>query len=116
MNLELCLDDFYRNNMLILVEYMNAKVGSETTEEVVGALGVLGSNRSGNALVDACASKNLRVMNARFRRKRMCMYTFTQVRRAGEKNVEYQDARIKFKKWVLGCVVDEKQDYQISLL
>ena len=66
--------EFCRNESVIVLGYLNATVGNEVIEGIVGEDGVPGRNESGERLLEMCAEQELVVGNRWFK-KRMCINT-----------------------------------------
>ncbi len=75
-DLNQCVKSPERERMVNVMGDMNAKVGDETVEEVVGKWGVPGMNENGEWLVDVCAERGLFLANTFFQHKMIHRYTW----------------------------------------
>jgi len=75
-NLNECLSDFESERKVIVMGDMNAKVGYEEVDGVVGKWGVPGVNENGECLVDVCAERGLFLANTFFEHKMIHRYTW----------------------------------------
>jgi len=71
-----CLKEFEEGRKVIVMGDMNAKVGDERIDEVVGKWGVPGKNENGDNLVDICAERGLFLANTCFQHKMIHRYTW----------------------------------------
>ena len=60
---------------VVVLRDLNARVGNEVIEEMVGRHGVPGRNESGERLLEMCAEQELVVDNSRFKKKDVYKYT-----------------------------------------
>ena len=75
-NLNECLSEFESERKVIVMGDMNAKVGCEEIEGIVGKWGVPGMNENGEYLVDMCAERGLFLANTFFEHKMIHRYTW----------------------------------------
>ena len=75
-NLNECLSEFESERKVIVMGDMNAKVGCEEIEGIVGKWGVPGMNENGEYLVDVCAERGLFLANTFFEHKMIHRYTW----------------------------------------
>ena len=59
-----CVGSFGRNKSVVVLGNLNATVGNEVIEGIVGRHGVPGRNESGERLLEMCAEKELVVGNS----------------------------------------------------
>ena len=59
-----CVGDFGRNESVVVLADLNARVGNEVIEGIVGRHGVPGRNESGDRLLEMCAEQELVVGNS----------------------------------------------------
>ena len=59
-----CVRSFGRNESVVVLGDLNARVGNEVTEGIVGQHGGLGKNESGERLLEICAKQELVVGNS----------------------------------------------------
>jgi len=52
-----CLREFEGGRKVVVIGYMNGKVGDVSIDEVVGKWGVSGRNENGDSLVEVCAER-----------------------------------------------------------
>ena len=71
-----CIECFEIERKVIVMGDMNAKVGDERVDEVVGKWGVPGKNENGEWLVDVCAERGLFLANTFFQHKMIHKYTW----------------------------------------
>lgn len=69
MNLKLCLDNVDRGSRKVIAGNMNATVGGEKAQEMVGARGGPGTNDNRNVLVHVCMGIILRITNIIYNEK-----------------------------------------------
>ena len=69
-----CVGSFGRNESVVVIGDLNARVGNEVIEGIVGRHGVPGRNESGERLLEMCVEKELVVGNSWFK-KMMCINT-----------------------------------------
>ena len=97
MDLNECIESLQKRGKVVVVGDMNAKVGCEERERVVGKYGVDGVNENGEHLVGMCAERGLFLANTFFQHKDIHKYTW----RRGEGSVWEQKSLIDF------IVIDE---------
>ena len=81
-----CVGSFGRNESVVVLGNLNARVGNEVIEGIVGRHGVQGSNESGELLLEMCAEQELVVGNSWF--KKNDVYKYTWLRMAGGRVVD----------------------------
>ena len=59
-----CVGSFGRNESVVLLGDLNARVGNEVIEGIVGRHGVGGRNESGERLLEMCAEQELVMGNS----------------------------------------------------
>ena len=64
---------------MVVLGYLNAKVGNEVIEDIVGQHGVPGRNESGERLLEMCAEQELVVGNSWFKKKDVYKYTWLRM-------------------------------------
>ena len=64
-----CVGSFGRNESVVVLGDLNARVGNEVIEGIVGRHGVPGSNESGERQLHICAEQELVVGNSWFKKK-----------------------------------------------
>jgi exonuclease III len=74
-----CIDGFGINSQVVVLGDLNARVGDEEVEGVVGKYGVPGRNESGRELVDMCMERRLVIGNTVFKKRRVKKYTWARV-------------------------------------
>ena len=57
------------NEILVILDGLNARVGEEEIDEITGKWGVPETNTSGQMLIDVCAENNIIVGNTWFRKQ-----------------------------------------------
>ena len=57
-------------------EDLNARVGNEVIEGIVGQHGMPGRNKSDERLLEMCAEQELVVCNSLFKKNNVCKYTW----------------------------------------
>lgn len=77
--LNACIGGFGRNESVVLLGDLNARVGGNMIEGVVGRYGVPGRNESGDWLVDLCMIHDLMVGNSLFKKRDINKYTWVKV-------------------------------------
>ena len=78
-----CVNSFEEGRKVIVMGDMNAKVGDECMEDVVGKWGVPGWNENGEWLVDVCAERGLFLANTFFPHKMIHRYTWRRAEQKG---------------------------------
>ena len=71
-----CLAGFTGNERVIILGDMNAKVGDQERNRIVGKFGVPWVNKSGNSMVDMCIKSGLIGGNTWFEKKMIHKYTW----------------------------------------
>ena len=74
-----CVGSFGRNESVVVLGDLNATVGNEVTEGIVGHHGVPGRKESGERLQEMCAEQELVVGNSWFEKKDMYKYTWLRI-------------------------------------
>ena len=74
-----CLKKFEPERKVIVMGDMNAKVGCEEVDGIVGKWGVPGVNENGECLVDLCSERGLFLSNTYFEHKLIHRYTWRRV-------------------------------------
>ena len=74
-----CLESFGENVSVVLLGDLNARVGNEPIDGVVGKYGVPGKNRSGELMVEMCLERELMIANTVFKKKVKHKYTWERV-------------------------------------
>ena len=82
-----CIKCFEIGRRVIVMGDMNARVGDESVEEVVGKWGVPGRNENGEWLVDVCAERGLFLANTFFQHKMIHRYTWRRGREDEQKGL-----------------------------
>ena len=70
-----CVWSFCRNESVVVLGDLNARVRNEVIEEIVGQYGVPGRNVNGERLLEVRAEQELVVGNSMFRKKYVYKYT-----------------------------------------
>ena len=81
-----CVESLKRNSYVVVLGDLNARVGDEVVEGVVGMYGVAGRNGSGEKMLDMCIEQELVVGNTWFKKK--CVNKYTWMRVAGGRVVD----------------------------
>ena len=74
-----CVGGFGRNESVVVFEDLNARVGNEVIEGIVGRHGVPGRNESGERLLEMCADQELAVGNSWFKKNDVYNYTWLRM-------------------------------------
>ena len=74
-----CVECLKVNSSVVVLGDLNARVGSEVVDGVVGRYGVEGRNVSGESLLDMCIEQELVVGNSYFKKKSVNKYTWVRV-------------------------------------
>ena len=74
-----CVGSFGRNESVVVLGDLNAKVGNEVIEGIVGRHGVPGRNESGERLQEMCAEQELVVGNSGFKKNYVYKYTWVRM-------------------------------------
>ena len=74
-----CVGSFGRNESVVVLEDLNARVGNKVIEGIVGQHGVAGRNESGERLLEMCAEKELVVGNSWFKKNDVYKYTWLRL-------------------------------------
>ena len=64
---------------MVVLGDLNARVGNEVSEGIVGRHGVPGRNESGGRLLEMCAEQELVVGNSWFNKKDVYKYTWLRM-------------------------------------
>ena len=78
-NLSECVERLGRNSYVVVLGDLNARVGDEVVEGVVGRYGVEGKNVSGEILVNMCSEQELVIGNTMFKKREINKYTWMRV-------------------------------------
>ena len=76
-----CVDSLSRNSFVVLLGDLNARVGDEEIEGVVGKYGVPERNESGESLLNMCVENELVVGNSFFKKRMINKYTWVKIER-----------------------------------
>lgn len=71
-----CVGSFCRNEYVVVLGDLNAKVGNEIVEGIVGKFGVPGIDDNGERLLEMCDDQELVVGNTLFEKKEVNRYTW----------------------------------------
>ena len=74
-----CVRSFGRNESVVVLGDLNARVGNEVIEGIVGPHGVPGRNYSGERLLEMCAEQELVVGNSWFKKNDVYKYTWLRM-------------------------------------
>ena len=74
--LDECLQGFEPEVNILLLGDLNARVGNEVVEGVVGRWGIQGVNESGERMIELCVERELAVANTFFKKKVINKYTW----------------------------------------
>ena len=74
-----CIADFGTNVSVIVLGDLNARVGDEMIDGVVGNYGVPGRNESGECLLELCLEQEMSVGNTWFKKKSINKWTWVRV-------------------------------------
>ena len=74
-----CVDGLSTRNYVVVLGYLNARVGDGELEGVVGKYGISGENESGERLLDMCVEQELAIGNCFFKKKGINKYTWIRV-------------------------------------
>ena len=81
-----CVGSFGRNESVVVLGDLNARVGNEVIDGIVGRHGVPGRNESVERLLEMCAERELVVGNSWFTKNDV--YKYTWLRMAEERVVD----------------------------
>ena len=70
-----CINGFSKNERVVVLRDMNAKVGNREVYKVVGKYGVPGVNENDERLVEVCSEKRLSIGNTWFEKRLIQKYT-----------------------------------------
>ena len=76
-----CVDDLSRSSYVVVLGDLNARVGDEEIEGVVGKYGVPERNGNGERLLNMCVENDLVVGNSLFKKRMINKYTWVRVER-----------------------------------
>ena len=76
--LDECLQSFGGNVRVVVLGDLNARVGDECIDGVVGRFGVPGRNDSGESLITMCIERGLAIGNTWFKKKEIHKYTWVR--------------------------------------
>ena len=74
-----CVGCFGRNESVVVLADLNARVGNEVIEGIVGRYAVPGRNESGERLLQMCAEQELVVGNSWFKKNGVYKYTWLRM-------------------------------------
>ena len=74
-----CVGSFGRNESMVVLGDLNARVRNEVIEGIVGRHGVPGRNESGERLLEMCAEQELVVDNSWFKKNYVYKYTWSRM-------------------------------------
>ena len=74
-----CVGSFGRNESVVVLRDLNARMGNEVIEGIVGQHGVPGRNESGERLLEMCAEQGLVVGNSWFKKNDVYKYTWLRM-------------------------------------
>ena len=74
-----CASSFGRKESVVVLGDLNARVGNEVIEGIVGRHGVPGRNESGKRLPEMCAKQELVVRNSWFKKNYVYKYTLLRM-------------------------------------
>ena len=74
-----CIGNFDRDVNVVLLGDLNAKVGENEIENIIGKYGVPGRNESGEMLVNMCAEHEMVIGNTWFKKAPINRYTWVRV-------------------------------------
>ena len=74
-----CVGRFGRNQSVVVLGDLNARVGNEVIEGIVGQHGVPGRNESGERLLEMCAQQKLVVGNSWSKKNDVYKYTWLRM-------------------------------------
>ena len=74
-----CVESFGMNESVVVLGNLNARVGNEVIEGIVGRHGVPGRNESGERLLEMCAEQELVVGNSWFKKNYVHKYTWLRM-------------------------------------
>ena len=74
-----CVGSFGRNKSVVVLGDLNARVGNEVIEGIVGRHGVPRRNESGERLLEMCAEQELEVGNSWFQKNDVYKYTWLRM-------------------------------------
>ena len=84
-----CVSQFGRNENVVIMGDMNAKVGDQEREGVVGKFGVPGRNTNGDMLVGMCVERELLIGNTWFEKKLIHKYTYERAGSGERSLIDY---------------------------
>ena len=76
-----CVEELSKRGYVVVLGDLNARVGDEEIEGVMGRYGVPGRNESGESLLNMCAENDLIVGNSLFKKKDINKYTWSRIER-----------------------------------
>ena len=74
-----CVWSFARNESVVVLGDLNARVGNEVIEGIVGRYGVPGRNESGERLLEMCEEEELVVGKSWFKKNHVYKYTWLRM-------------------------------------
>ena len=88
MEVNACLESFENDRRIILMGDMNARVGGQEIDKIVGKYGIDGMNENGEMLINICAERCLFLANTFFEHKLIHRFTWVGVGgREGQKSM-----------------------------
>ena len=92
---------------MVVLGDLNARVGNEVIEGIVGRHGVPGRNESGERLLEMCADQELVVGNSWFKKNYVYKYTWLRI---AEGRVAYKVLidYVLLRRRMLGILIDVK--------
>ena len=76
-----CVDSLGKSSYVVVLGDLNARVGDEEVEGVVGKYGVSEKNESGESLLNMCVENGLVVGNSFFKKRMINKYTWVRIER-----------------------------------
>ena len=74
-----CVGSFGRTESVVVLADLNARVGNEMIEGIVGRHGVPGRNESGERKLEMCAQQEFVVGNSWFKKNEVYIYTWLRM-------------------------------------
>ena len=96
-----------RNESVVVLRDLNARVGNEVIEGIVGRHGVPGRNGSGERLLEMCAEQELVVGNSWFKKNDVYKYTWLRMAEGRVVDKELMDY-VWLRRLMLGRLLDVK--------
>ena len=76
-----CVESLSKSSYVVVLGDLNARVGDEEIEGIVGKYGVPDKNESGESMLNMCVENDLAVGNSFFKKRRINKYTWVRVER-----------------------------------